>query len=85
MATYRSSDHRGGCAGARVRLAPQKDWPANQGLGAALDLLAPVRARHPGLSWADLIVLAGGVALELAGTARCWSRATIPHPTIGSP
>jgi catalase-peroxidase len=63
--TYRNSDHRGGANGARVRLAPQKDWAANDP-----DELAKVLGvidRHRGaLSMADAIVLAGSAAVEKA-------------------
>ena len=45
------------------RPIPQ-DWPVNAGVWDVLNLLAPVRDQYENLSWADLIVLAGGVALE---------------------
>jgi len=66
--TYRGSDFQGGCNGARIRLAPGKDWPENAGLDVALALLQPVQAKHAaeGLTWADLIVLAGTLAVEAA-------------------
>ncbi|HLT03039.1 MAG TPA: peroxidase family protein, partial [Geminicoccaceae bacterium] len=64
--TYRKSDHRGGANGARVRLAPQKDWEVNEP-----EMLAKVLATLDGLrgnlSMADAIVLGGVVALEKAG------------------
>ncbi|KAG2487020.1 hypothetical protein HYH03_014390 [Edaphochlamys debaryana] len=66
-ANYRQTDYSGGCNGARIRLAPQKDWPLNRGADSILKVLTPVRAAYPTLSYADLIVLAGGVALEEAG------------------
>lgn len=66
--TFRVSDYLGGCNGASVRLSPQKDWPINAGLDAALDLLAPVKAQFgEALTWADLIVAAGSAAVEAAG------------------
>ena len=68
MATFRVSDYRGGCNGARIRFAPQKDWPVNKGLDKVLEQLEPVKVWHDAdskhLSWADLIILGGTVALE---------------------
>jgi len=74
-ATFRGSDKRGGANGARVRLAPQKDWDVNQParIAKVLDTLESVRkAFNDGqsggkqVSLADLIVLAGGAAVEQA-------------------
>jgi catalase (peroxidase I) len=55
----------GGCNGARIRFAPQRDWATNAALDSALQLLAGVRAQFAtaSLSWSDLIVLAGTTAL----------------------
>ncbi len=73
--TFRDSDKRGGANGARVRLAPQKDWKVNQPaqLAKVLGTLEKVQqefnaAQSDGkkVSIADLIVLAGGVAVEVA-------------------
>ena len=63
--TFRGSDLRGGANGARIRLAPQKDWEANKPkqLKAVLDVLEPLSAKHEA-SLADTIVLAGCVAIE---------------------
>ena len=63
--TFRGSDLRGGANGARIRLAPQKDWEANKPkqLKAVLDILEPLAAKHEA-SLADTIVLAGCVAIE---------------------
>jgi catalase-peroxidase len=63
--TYRKSDHRGGANGARVRLAPQKDWDVNEPemLAKALDTLDGLRGS---MSMADAIVLGGVVGLEKA-------------------
>ena len=65
--TYRGSDMRGGANGARIRLAPQKDWAGNEPerLQKVLDVLEPI-ARDSGASVADVIVLAGVVGLEQA-------------------
>jgi len=66
--TFRSTDYLGGCNGARLRLSPQKDWPVNKELDEALAVLEPIKTKHgEGLTWADLIVLAGQVAIEEAG------------------
>ncbi len=63
--TYRGSDKRGGANGARIRLAPQKDWVANEPerLSKVLQVLEPI-ASETGASIADVIVLAGNVGLE---------------------
>ena len=63
--TFRGSDLRGGANGARIRLAPQKEWEANKPkqLRAVLDVLEPLAAKHEA-SLADTIVLAGCVAIE---------------------
>ena len=65
--TYRGSDKRGGANGARIRLAPQKDWDANEPdrLAKVLSVLEPIAA-DSGASIADVIVLAGNVGLEQA-------------------
>ncbi|MCS6786182.1 MAG: catalase/peroxidase HPI [Thiobacillaceae bacterium] len=74
-ATFRGSDKRGGANGARIRLAPQKDWAVNQPaqLARVLEVLEGIRcefnASAPGgkkISVADLIVLAGCAAVEKA-------------------
>ena len=67
--TFRFTDFLGGANGARIRFSPEKDWPANAGLDQALALLKPIMAKHKYLSWSDLIVMAGSVALEVAGAA----------------
>jgi catalase-peroxidase len=61
--TYRRSDHRGGANGARIRLAPQKDWAVNEpeALGR---ILAKIDELRGNLSMADAIVLAGTAAVE---------------------
>ncbi len=74
--TYRGSDKRGGANGARIRLAPQKDWEANQPaqLAKVLGKLEAVQAAFNArgakkVSLADLIVLGGGAAVEQAAKA----------------
>ena len=71
--TFRGSDKRGGANGARIRLAPQKDWDANEPaqLAQVLTALEGVQAKFNGagskqVSMADLIVLAGNVGVEQA-------------------
>ncbi len=67
--TFRGSDKRGGANGARIRLAPQKDWAVNEPeeLGKVLSALEAVRvAFGKPVSMADLIVLAGNAAIEQA-------------------
>ena len=69
--TYRGSDLRGGSNGARVRLAPQKDWAANNPaqLAKVLDVLAGIQsASAKPVSMADLIVLAGNAGVEKAAS-----------------
>ncbi|HRF74386.1 MAG TPA: catalase/peroxidase HPI [Accumulibacter sp.] len=68
--TYRGSDKRGGANGARVRLAPQKDWEGNEP-GRLAKVLAVYEkiAAEAGISVADVIVLAGNVGIEQAAKA----------------
>jgi len=68
--TFRGSDMRGGANGARIRLAPQKDWAGNEParLAVALTALEPIAAEF-GASVADVIVLAGNLGIERAARA----------------
>ena len=68
--TYRGSDMRGGANGARIRLAPQKNWAANkpEQLEKVLATLETIAAEN-NASLADVIVLAGGVGIEMASGA----------------
>ncbi|WP_238366086.1 catalase/peroxidase HPI [Mesobacterium pallidum] len=68
--TYRGSDMRGGANGARIRLAPQKDWIGNEPerLSKVLAKLEPIAA-ETGASLADVIVLAGNLGIEQAAKA----------------
>ena len=68
--TFRGSDLRGGANGARIRLAPQKDWEGNEPkrLAKVLSALEPIAASS-GASLADVIVLAGNVGIEQAAKA----------------
>ncbi|TPG49785.1 catalase/peroxidase HPI [Sphingomonas glacialis] len=74
--TYRHSDHRGGANGARIRLAPQKDWEVNQPeqLAKVLGVYEGIKTEFDGkgekkVSIADLIVLGGSVGVEAAAKA----------------
>ena len=66
--TYRGSDKRGGANGARVRLAPQKDWSVNipAQLAKVFQVLEGIQKEFKNVSLADLIVLAGNVGVEKA-------------------
>lgn len=71
--TYRGSDKRGGSNGARIRLAPQKDWAVNKlsNVASVIKVLEKVQADFKGsVSLADLIVLGGNVAIEQASLSK---------------
>ncbi|SAK57616.1 catalase/hydroperoxidase HPI(I) [Caballeronia catudaia] len=84
--TFRGSDKRGGANGARIRLAPQKDWEANEPekLAKVLTTLEGIQSGFNGaqsggkkISIADLIVLAGGAAIEQAAE-KAGQKVTVP-------
>lgn len=88
--TFRGSDYRGGANGARIRLAPQKDWEANQPeqLARVLSVLEGIKAGFDAkgakkVSLADLIVLAGDAAVEAAAKAAGHDLALPFHPGRG--
>lgn len=76
--TFRGSDLRGGTNGARIRLAPQKDWEGNEPsrLAHVLSILEPIAAQT-GASLADVIVLSGNVGIEQAAKAASFD-VTVP-------
>ena len=67
--TFRGGDKRGGANGARIRLEPQKDWAINKPVLGTLAKLEAIQKTSAKASLADVIVLAGGVGIELAAKA----------------
>jgi catalase-peroxidase len=82
--TWRGSDMRGGANGARIRLAPQKDWEGNEPerLARVLGVLEPIAAKSKA-SLADIIVLAGNIGIEKAAKAAGYKKSVPFAPGRG--
>ncbi len=82
--TFRGGDKRGGANGARLALAPQKDWPVNAIASRVLPTLQAIQRASGKASLADIIVLAGVVGVEQAAAARLASASTCRLPLAAS-
>ncbi|GIL87364.1 hypothetical protein Vretimale_1703 [Volvox reticuliferus] len=79
--TYDKVSCTGGSNGATMRFPPECAWAANRGLAIARDLLEPVKAAHPWISYSDLWTLAGVVAIEdMGGPTVAWRPGRVDYP-----
>jgi len=81
--TYCKTAQNGGSDGATMRFKPECDHGGNAGLGIARNLLEPIKAKHPNVTYADLYILAGVVAVEEMGGPKVtfrWGRTDAPKP-----
>jgi catalase (peroxidase I) len=67
--TFRNTDYLGGPNGARIRFPPESNWPTNVAMDKAIHLLQPIQQAFRNLSWSDLIVFTGNVALTGAASS----------------
>jgi len=80
--TYDKKSNTGGSDGATMRYNPEKSDGANAGLDVARSWLEPIKAKHPGISYADLWTLAGVTAIEFMGGPKIeWSAGRSDDPT----
>jgi len=82
--TYSAVDKTGGSNGAYMRFNPESGWGCNAGLKSARDFLEPIKAKYPGISYADLWTLAGAYYIEKAGGPKIPWRAGRTDSTNGT-
>eukprot|EP01095_Lingulamoeba_sp_RSL-Kostka_P017191 TRINITY_DN879_c0_g1_i1.p1 TRINITY_DN879_c0_g1~~TRINITY_DN879_c0_g1_i1.p1 ORF type:complete len:416 (-),score=181.79 TRINITY_DN879_c0_g1_i1:73-1320(-) len=97
--TFDKNDNTGGSDGATILFSPEKDDPANAGLGIIKDLLLDVKNNHPEISFADLITITGCVGIEFLGgpkipfsfgrtdesdNSKCPANGRLPDATLGA-
>eukprot|EP01130_Rhizamoeba_saxonica_P018923 TRINITY_DN9651_c0_g1_i1.p1 TRINITY_DN9651_c0_g1~~TRINITY_DN9651_c0_g1_i1.p1 ORF type:complete len:422 (+),score=130.50 TRINITY_DN9651_c0_g1_i1:45-1268(+) len=83
--TFNKNDRTGGANGATMRFHPEFSDDANAGIVIILDLLEPIKRKHPELSYADLWALGGTAAVEFAGGPRipfCFGRTDYPDNSL---